>query len=295
MIDPDWLQALISFAADENLSRAAGRLHLSQPAVHAQLKKLGSAFDVALYRRVGRGLQLTPEGIEVLAFARDLEERTRELGARLHKLEHERLTLAAGEGAIMYVLGEGLRSFVKTSAARVEVTVLEAGQTVEAVKSGLAHVGVAVLDRPPAGLDVTPLTVVEQVLAMPRTHRLASRRRIALTDLAGERLVVPPEGRPQRIMLEEAFRARGISPEIGVVARGWGLTLKLVELGLGMAIVNACCRIPRGLVARPLRELGAVTYVALTRRRPRESAAVLVQSLVRHGDTWRRSAITHHH
>jgi DNA-binding transcriptional LysR family regulator len=294
MIDPSWLQALISFSVDENMSRAARRLHLSQPAVHAQLKKLGSAFDVALYHRVGRGLKLTSEGIELLAFARDLEERTRELGARLHRLEHERLRLAAGEGAIMYVLGEGLRSFVKTRSARVEVTVLEATQTVEAVKSGLAHVGVAVLDRPPAGLDVTQLTVVEQVLAMPRTHRLASRRRIELIELAGERLVVPPEGRPQRILLEEAFRAKGISPEIGVVARGWGLTLKLVELGLGMAIVNACCRIPRSLVARPLRELGQVSYVALTRKRPRESATALVQSLVRHGETWRRSA-THNH
>jgi DNA-binding transcriptional LysR family regulator len=141
MIDPSSLHALISFAVDENMSRAAGRLHLSQPAVHAQLKKLGAALDVALYRRVGRGLRLTPEGIEVLAFARDLEERTRELGARLHQQEHERLVLAAGEGAIISVLGAGLRSFLKTSAARVELTALEANQTVEAVKSGLAHGG----------------------------------------------------------------------------------------------------------------------------------------------------------
>jgi DNA-binding transcriptional LysR family regulator len=288
MIDASWLRALISFAVDENMSRAAGRLHLSQPAVHAQLKKLGSTLDVALYRRVGRGLRLTPEGIEVVAFARDLEERTRELGARLHQQEQECLVLAAGEGAIMYVLGEGLRSFVKTSAARVELMALEANQTVEAVKSGLAHVGVAVLERAPAGLDVTPVTVVEQLLVMPRTHRLASRRRIALTELARERVVVPPEGRPHRILLDQAFSAKGISPEIAVVARGWGLTLKLAELGLGIAIVNGCCQIPRSLVARPLPELGRVTYVALTRKRPREPATALVESLVRHGEAWRR-------
>jgi LysR family transcriptional regulator, low CO2-responsive transcriptional regulator len=265
-------------------------LHLSQPAVHAQLKKLGAALDVGLYRRVGRGLQLTPEGVEVLAFARDLEERTQELGARLHQLEAERLVLAAGEGAIMYVLGEGLRSFVKTCSARVELSVLDAGQTVEAVRSGLAHVGVAVLERAPPGLEVTPITVVEQVLVMPRTHRLASKRRVELAHLAGERLVVPPEGRPHRALLDAAFRASGIRPEIGVVARGWELTLKLVELGLGMAVVNACCRIPRSLAARRLRELGRVSYVAVTRRRPREAATALVKSLVRYGDAWRRPA-----
>jgi LysR family transcriptional regulator, low CO2-responsive transcriptional regulator len=288
MIESSWLTALTSFALDENMSRAAKRLHLSQPAVHAQLKKLGAALDVTLYRRVGRGLKLTPEGIEVLAFARDLDERTAELGVRLHQLEAERLVLAAGEGAIMYVLGEGLRSYVKTSAARVELSVLDANQTVEAVKSGLSHVGVAVLERAPPGLEVTPVTSVEQLLVMPRAHRLASRRRIELGDLAGERLIVPPEGRPHRALLDAAFRARGISPEIGVVARGWELTLKLVELGLGMAVVNACCRIPRGLLTRPLRELGRVSYVAVTRKRPRDAAAELVKSLVRHGEAWRR-------
>jgi LysR family transcriptional regulator, low CO2-responsive transcriptional regulator len=70
MVEASWLTALTSFALDENMSRAAKRLHLSQPAVHAQLKKLGAALDVTLYRRVGRGLKLTPEGIGVLAFAR---------------------------------------------------------------------------------------------------------------------------------------------------------------------------------------------------------------------------------
>jgi hypothetical protein len=88
-------------------------------------------------------------------------------------------------------------------------------------------------------------------------------------------------------MLESAFRAGGVGVTVGAIAGGWELTLKLVTLGFGLAVVNSCCRIPQGLVSRPIRELPAVRYVAFTRPRPREDAARLLRSLVEQGDTWR--------
>jgi hypothetical protein len=78
-----------------------------------------------------------------------------------------------------------------------------------------------------------------------------------------------------------------LAVEIGAVARGWELT-KLVELGFGIAILNGCCRIPRRLAARPLRELPPVCYVVFTRPRPRVDAVALVEELVAKGDAWRQ-------
>src|SRR5262249_49152855 len=130
------------------------------------------------------------------------------------------------------------------------------------------------------------LTEVPQVAVVPRGHRLASRRRVSVSALAGERLVVPPEGRPHRVVLEAALRARGLEMTVGAGARGWEGTLKRVELGLGVG-VNGCCRIPRGLVARPVTDLPEVKYFVFTRPRARASAAQLVAALVAHGDAWR--------
>jgi hypothetical protein len=139
----------------------------------------------------------------------------------------------------------------------------------------------------PEGLEVRTVTTVDQVLVLRRDHSLARRRRISLDDLAGERLVLPPEGRPHRVMLEHALHARGVTVALGAVAGGWELAMKLVELGFGMAVVNGCCRIPRGLVARPLRELSAVRYAAFARPRPRAEAERLLRLLVAEGEAWR--------
>jgi LysR family transcriptional regulator, low CO2-responsive transcriptional regulator len=288
MIETSWLRAFAAFADDANLSRTARRLHLSQPAVHAQIRKLSEELGTTLYRRVGRALVLTREGMEVAAFARDLDQRTRDLAARMRgEVEPDRLVLAAGAGALLYVVGEGLRDFTRRRSTRVELLTLDAPAALDAVRSGLAHVGVAASEEAPADLVCRSLTRVEQVLVVPRSHRLASRRSISLDQVAGERFVLPPEGRPHRVMLEAALRMRGIRVEVGAIARGWELTLKLVELGFGIAIVNGCCHVAKGLVARPVRELPVVEYVTFTRGHPSPLTAALVQALAEHGDDWR--------
>lgn len=199
MIETPWLRAFAAFAEDANMSQAARRLHLSQPAVHAQLRRLSEELGVVLYRRAGRGLALTPEGMDVAAFARDFDNRSRELVARLGgRADQGSLILAAGAGALLYVVGEGLRAFRRLRGGALELLTADAAAAVEAVRAGSAHVGVGALDVDPDGLQVHTLTSVEQVAVMPQDHRLARRRRISLTDLADERLVVPPEGRPHR-------------------------------------------------------------------------------------------------
>ncbi|MBX3192889.1 MAG: LysR family transcriptional regulator [Labilithrix sp.] len=284
MIDSTALRAFAAFAEDANLSRTARRLHLSQPAVHAQLKRLSEALGVPLYERAGRGLVLTREGVEVAAFARDAEERARDLVARLRgEGEARRVVLAAGAGALLHVLGEGLRAFARAYEGRLDIVTADGAAAVDAVARGVAHVGVTAAHeaRTWSDLEEHRLTEVGQVLVVPRDHRLASRRRVTLADLEGERLVMPPEGRPQRAALDAAFAARGVKVNAGALATGWELVLRLVELGAGVAVVNGSVRVPRELVSKPLRELPRIRYVALTRRRPRADAAALVDALSR--------------
>jgi len=288
MIETSWLRALAAFAQDPNLSRTAHLLHLTQPAVHAQLRKLSEALGAPLYRREGRGLVLTAEGVEAAAFARDFEERARELRARVGGgARQDHVVLAAGTGALLYVVGPGLKAFTKRHGGRLEVLSADGAASVDAVRSGLAHVGVAALDLPPAGLEVQPLSTVEQVLVTPRDHRLAKRRRVAIADLAGERLVLPPRGRPHRAMIEAALAAARTKVVEGATARGWELTIKLVELGMGLAIVNGCCHVPRTLACRRLLQLPPVSYVAFRRPDGRPSSTALLRTLVEHGDDWR--------
>lgn len=281
MIESAWLRTFASFAEDANMSRAAERLHLTQPAVHGHLRKLAEELGVVLYRRAGRALALTRDGVEVAAYAREHAAREQALRARLAgEARTEPVVLAAGPGAIRYVVGGALPAFRRASKVRLEVRAMEAPAALLAVRAGEAQVGVGVVFEAPPDLVMTRLTSVEQVLVLPRAHPLARRRRVRLSELAGVPLVLPPEGRPQERALAFALRERGIAPVVGAVGRGWDLTVKLVELGMGLGVVNAFCEVPRSLVKRPLPELPSVPYSVFVRPDARPNALALARALV---------------
>lgn len=70
-IDPRTLQAFVTVATEGNVSRAAARLHLSQPAVSLQLKRLADLTGLTLFSRTAQGLALTADGAALLSPARE--------------------------------------------------------------------------------------------------------------------------------------------------------------------------------------------------------------------------------
>lgn len=285
-----WLQAFVTFAEQLNFTRAARVLHLSQPALHVQIKKLGEELGVTLYARRGQRLELTPDGRRVLAFGREMLARTRAFVDDLHGVEGRApVVLCAGEGSYLYLLGEAIRAFTAAGSARLTLLTRDREATVAAVREGEAQLGVAPLEGAPPGLLLEPLTEVAQVLVVPAAHPLAKKRSVKLRDLAGARLVVPAEGRPHRAMLAQALLSAGVPWEAAVEAQGWELMLHFVRLGAGIAVVNACCRLPRGLVARPLPELPRKTFSLIRRQGRLEGPAEqLRQRLLATGSAWKR-------
>lgn len=71
-------------------------------------------------------------------------------------------------------------------------------------------------------------------------------------------------------------------------ADGWGPMIHFGKLGMGVAIVNACCNIPTALVAIPLPELPALVYHVVERRNGwmRPAAGQLKQALLTQGQSW---------
>ena len=65
------LRSFVVFAARANFTHAARELHLSQPALHVQIRKLTEAVGRPLYVRSGRGLRLTRDGERLAAFGRE--------------------------------------------------------------------------------------------------------------------------------------------------------------------------------------------------------------------------------
>jgi DNA-binding transcriptional LysR family regulator len=149
---------------------------------------------------------------------------------------------------------------VKKDPAPLRLLTLDAAGAVEAVRSGKAHLGVATLETVPDGLDAQVLARVEQVLVLPSRHPLSARGELKLSDLKDQRLVVPPPDRPHRILLARALQSADVPWKPAVEAGGWELMMEFVRMGMGLAVVNGFCSLPKGVEARPLRGLPAVLY-----------------------------------
>ncbi len=131
----DALQSFAVFADTLNFSEAARQLHISQPALHAKIRKLGEQLRLPLYVKNGRVLALTVEGAEVARHARELlalnQRFVRGMAAREERSE---VSLAAGEGAYLYLLGRALARFrVAARAAALNLLTADREAAMEAV------------------------------------------------------------------------------------------------------------------------------------------------------------------
>lgn len=276
MVNSEWVRAFVTFADTLNFTHAAARLHISQPALHVQIRKLGESLQVPLYVRNGRSLTLTAEGRKVLAFGREQEERTAQLLDDVKGTQSRAtVVLAAGEGTFLHLLSDALRAFQRTEGSRLRVLTLDREQALSAVELGEAHLAVTVIDDVPPGVVSRRVAKVGAAVVMPRNHALARKRSLTLRDLRDEPLIAPHAGRPLRAALAQAWAAvdQPLSPT--VEANGWELMMRFVELGLGLAIVNDFCSPPRGTVRRPLAGLPPVQYQLLRLRDRRPSPATL--------------------
>jgi DNA-binding transcriptional LysR family regulator len=287
--DFDAVLAFAAFADRLNFSAAARELHISQPALHVKVRKLGEQLDRPLYRRVGRNLELTEHGELIARYGRQLRDSAGQLIGQLQGVAEQPVTLAAGEGAYLYLLGAGIREFQRDAQQPLRLLSLDRDQTVAAVLGGKAQLGVAPMDSVPDPLQSTVLTSVGQVLAVPAAHRFAGRSRLKLRDLAGERIVVPPRGRPHREMLNALLQSERVPWEVAMEANGWELMLSFVAMGAGLAVVNGCCRLPQGVVGVALPELPVLRYHCLHLRglAKSSSAGRLRATLLAHGEAWK--------
>ena len=260
-VSGDGLASFVVFADHLNFTHAAAELHLSQPALHVKIRKLAQALGRPLYYRSGRRLVLTADGAAVARFARAHDDRLAQFLADFAGVAPRRpVVLAAGQGAYLYLLGDTIRAVLADEPTRLRLINCDHRQMLAAVRTGQAQLGVGVLDVLPDDLVALELATFPQVLLLPDDHRLARRRSVRLHDLAGASLVVPPQHRPHRVLLEQSLRAAGVDWTVAVEAEGWPLIAHFAALNVGLAVVNGCVPAPPGLAARPVTDLPPVVY-----------------------------------
>jgi DNA-binding transcriptional LysR family regulator len=258
------LRAFIAVANERHFTRAARVLGIAQPSVSAHVRRLEADVGSELFHRTKGNVSLTPAGDTLLPFARriiaDVDAASEELNA-VGGLARGRLAIGATPSLAATLLPAVLSRF-HGAYPGIDLALRQAGsvELVAALEEGAVDVALVILPVRHDILETQALLREELVVAVSRTHALARRRTIAVSDLRDVPLVMFREGYDLRTATEAACRAAGFAPTFAVEGGEMDGVLRLTAAGLGAAIVPS-------LVVEPHGDLHAVriAHPSLTR------------------------------
>lgn len=193
-LDLRLVHAFTVVAEHLHFGRAAAELHLAQPALSRQIRRLEDQVGARLFARDTRGTHLTAAGRAFLPGAREALGAARAASAAAREVDRPAGIVVGYEGALLVTAAvRALRGAHPD--ADVRTRHLGRGEPRAALLEHRVDVAVARLPFPTEGLDVHPVRDEPRVLLVPRDHRLAGRASVRPEDFAGEPLarLVDPE------------------------------------------------------------------------------------------------------
>ncbi len=288
------LRYFVAAAEELNISKAASRLHVTQPAMSRQIAVLEDELGVALFDRVRKRIHLTEAGRfflvkaqQILCDAETSIQQTRE------RFGHASPVLRAGFVIPLLddVIGPAIREF-RQSHADVQVSLFELSPRAQLNRLRDGELDIAILgniiEAERECYHITVLGRFPMAAVLPESHPFALRPAVALSELRNEAFVsLSEESFPgRRDFLKETGRRAGFEPLIRRECDSVALVTADVAAGEGVALLpHHAAKLPHGgcVFVRLADPAPTVEALAVLRRETvgeRTEAMALVDSLV---------------
>jgi len=243
------LEAFLAVAEERSFSRAAVRLHRTQPAVSQVIRKLEESVGEALFDRAARDGSLTAAGVLLRDYALRLLALRREAASaidELKSLERGHLQLAANEYTCMYLL-PAIDAF-RREFPQIDVTVQRMLASRIPEELGLRSFELGVISFRPDPAQIRTIAVYGDSLAfiVGPHHRLAGKKSVSIRDLGNEDFIAHNVASPLRRKVIEAFQRHRTPLHMGIELPTIEAIKRFVAMGNGVALV------PHLAVAREL-------------------------------------------
>ncbi len=253
------LETFLAVAEERSFSKAAVRLHRTQPAISQVIRKLEASVGETLFDRAARDGSLTAAGLLLRDYALRLLALRREASSalgELKSLERGHLQLAANEYTCMYLL-PAIEQF-RREYPQISVTVhrMLASKIPEELSLRVFELGVISFKPDPEQFRTIAVYGDSLALIVSPRHPLAEHKRIAITALGKELFVAHNVASPLRRKVIEAFQRYRTPLNMAIELPTIEAIKRFVALGDGVALV------PHLTVAREL-ETGDLVRVAV--------------------------------
>jgi DNA-binding transcriptional LysR family regulator len=254
------LRYFVAIAQHGNVSRAAEQLHVSQPALSEQIRKLEDELGVPLFTRTSRGMLLTDGGEALLPHARTVLAQADAAAESVRMVAHGlvgTLTLGFIDSAALAILPPLIHRFTdRYPNVKLRLRELGTRQQLDAVESGEIDVGIV---RGPvwnASIAGRRVAIESLLVALSSSHALATAQTVPIADLREDGFIMYPHERGAALA-EETLRlchAAGFDPRVVQEANEIYTICGMVAAGLGVAIVpsSASAIALHGVVYRPI-------------------------------------------
>jgi len=241
------LRYFVGVAETENVSRAALKLHISQPALSRQVRDLEEEIGLALLKRAGKTVRLTEAGRVFLLEARAVLERTDEALRNVRLTEDQRqvdLHVGYSSWGIDRLLHIILNSFSCTMPnVRVRLHDSRPEDNTEALLARRLELAfIFVPPKPGAlrGLRFIELSREHLRLAVAPTHRFARRAAVSIEEATCEPFVVlvPEEFPDYHFFIDEVFASTKTKPRVAAERDSVAGLISAIEAGVGVGLAG---------------------------------------------------------
>ena len=278
----DGLQTFCSVVEQGSFRAAAAHINRSQPAVSQQIKALEEELGHLLIER--KGCRLTPAGDRLYNRARHILAEADSLVRELEDLERDvprELRVGTSDTTALYVLPPVVAAFSREMArvtgvgesshpTRLVIANRPSDALADQVLRGELDLGIVVLPMGHEELEELDLFTQRLVLVMPGNHRLGSRERVKLSELAGENMLLLHATTRTGALLQDFFHIKNFAPQVVLDSGSFEVIKRYVGTGIGVSFL------PETVVTQHDRDLATATVAGLPH--------------VRIGAIWRRHA-----
>lgn len=283
----------IAVAEELSFTRAAARTFAVQSTISAAVRSLEADLGVALFERSTKRVALTTAGEALLPKARAVIEAVD--AARSSVAE----TAAGIRGRLRVGIFTNLRLLdlpalfgefrSRYPLVDLQLTASPSGSTgfTDDVRHG--RIDVAFMGLPLSDLVEVKAVVISRtdfVVVLPSGHPLADARSLTLQQVVGEHFVDTPPGFGNRVVLERALAAAGLTRVISTVVADLGDVPRFVAAGLGIALIpRALLAETPGVIIVPLAERIDWTLSVISRPDPSPATSALLELMREQGGT----------
>lgn len=233
------LQYFIEVAKLGNVTKAAETLNISQSALSQTIKKLEDEFSATFFQRFPKNMILTDAGNLFLNYAQKTLQQWEEINHQLSKLDTQlHGTIFVQSNPIPYLIAEQFLKFRRNNPmTKIQFVSVPALLINDYSKDPFQSVSLLITSEPPAEDQAERHILFQEKLmaALPRSHRLANRAHIHLSELRNEPFLLYEKGEIQKAV-ERCCAAAGFTPYVHCVCHDLATMFNLVAAGEGVSL-----------------------------------------------------------